>query len=279
VYDAQPNQPVPFRIDFSILIAVHTRLSLRGYPLFIEAHRTVLAPDGPRDARCHCIFFHGWNTSGGCLNGWKRTLGTMPGAEDWKFWRVDYPTHRWGFRKGAREVAEALRSTGENFENVILIGFSMGGVTARQMVADGFPCRALVSLCSPHEGITRWVPTHSPGTSSLHRRSGALRALNSDPIDIAARPRYHFFSITYEDRLGRHPHDGLIPVRSALGAHLGDVGTRRNIHLPHARIGMGAGPHLHALNPSEMPPAVETIARLMAESPCFGSQTPEPTET
>lgn len=235
-------------------------MRLAGVPLFVEAKKAAVFPDTPSGVR-HLIFLHGWNAGGGCLNDWQRTLRATAGP-GWCFWRVDYPTHRWNFARGAAEISAALHSTGREFQDVLLFGHSMGGVTARQLVADGFPCRALVALGSPHQGIARWVPAHSPGTASIHARSPQLRALNSNSCDVEARARYHFFSLTYRDCLGAHPHDGLIPRRSALGLKLGEVGTRHNTEFTYG-FPPGTKPHLRSLNPHDVPEVLAKMRELM----------------
>ena len=239
---------------------MHWRLRLRSVPLFIEAKKVVLSPDSLTGVR-HVIFIHGWNAGGGSLSAWQRELRAAAGPQ-WTFWRIDYPTHRWGFPRGAAEIARALRATGRDFEDVILFGFSMGGVTARQMVADGFPCRALMALGSPHRGVARWVPAHSPGTASIHARSRQLAALNRNAVDIAARGRYHFHSFTYRDRFGRHPHDGLIPRRSAQGPALGEVASRENTEFRYTWP-PGTEPHLRGMNPADVPLVVERMRDLL----------------
>jgi pimeloyl-ACP methyl ester carboxylesterase len=183
----------------------------------------------------HCILLHGWNSPADYMSSIKGALQNLPQAACWNFWSIDYPTHRRSFREGAREVARALAAQPHDFSGCVFVGFSMGGLVARQMVADGFGCRALVSICSPHEGLARWVPTHSPGTWSLSRSSVALRALNRNPIDRAHRDRYHLFAVTYRDRFGYHDDDTIVTARSALGARLGVVAERRKIHLEYGQ--------------------------------------------
>jgi hypothetical protein len=141
----------------------------------------------------------------------------------------------------------------------------MGGIVARQMVADGFPCRALVSLCSPHHGLAPWVPTLTPGTLSLSRSSAALRKLNQHPRDIASREKYNCFSTTYEDPTGTHPHDGLVARRSALGQYLGAVASRHNTHLRYDRFA-ATDPHLAGMNAATMQAAIGRCAEIMAQN-------------
>lgn len=239
---------------------MHWRLKLADVPLFIEAKKVVASADKPSGSR-HVIFLHGWNAGGGSLHAWQRALRPLA-DQSWTFWQVDYPTHRWSFARGAAEITSALRRTGRTFDEVILFGYSMGGVTARRMVADGFPCTALVALGSPHTGVARWVPSHSPGTASIHGRSRLLRALNTDPRDIAARERYHLFSLTYRDRFGWHPHDGLIPRRSALGLSLGEVASRTNTEFEYD-FPPGTRPHLRGMDPGDVPAAADALKLLL----------------
>jgi pimeloyl-ACP methyl ester carboxylesterase len=239
---------------------MHWRLKLAGVPLFIEAKKTIVSADRQTGSR-HVIFLHGWNAGGGSLLGWHHALRPFA-DESWTFWRVDYPTHRWGFRRGASDIANLLYATGREFEDVLFFGYSMGGVTARQMIADGFPCRALVALGSPHQGVARWVPAHSPSTASIHARSRDLRALNDNPRDITARVNYHFYSLTYRDSLGAHPHDGLIPRRSALGLALGEVATRADTEFRYT-FPPGTQPHLRGMNPTDVPLVLEKMKKLL----------------
>ncbi len=145
----------------------------------------------------------------------------------------------------------------------------MGGVIARQMVADGFPCRALVTICTPHVGPMFWVPRVTAGTRSLGKSSPQMRALNAHPRDLARRRDYHFFGLTYRDRFGFHDDDAVVSRTSALGEKLGEVGTRRAIELDYGR-GFGrstkSNPHVEGLNPHTMAPAIELCARLFAEN-------------
>lgn len=239
---------------------MHWRLRLPSVPLFIETKEAVLSSDSPIGTR-HVLFLHGWNAGGDSLAVWQRELRAVASPE-WTFWRIDYPTHRWSFTRAAAEIAHALRATGHDFEDVVIFGFSMGGVTARQMVADGFLCRALVALGSPHQGVARWVPAHSPGTASIRGRSRQLASLNRNPADIAARGRYHFYSLTYRDRFGRHPHDGLIPRRSAQGLTLGPVASRINTEFTYDWP-PGNEPHLRGMNPADVPVVAEKMRELL----------------
>ena len=232
-----------------------------GVPLFIEAKTTVVSPDRQSGNR-HIVFLHGWNAGGGSLLNWHDALRPFASSA-WTFWRVDVPTHRWGFRRGAAEIARVLRATNRTFEDVVFFGYSMGGVTARQLVADGFGCRALVALGSPHQGVARWVPAHSPGTASIHARSKSLQELNAHPTDIAARRNYHFYSISHRDRFGPHPHDGLIPRRSALGHNLGTIATRADTEFIY-NFPPGTAPHLRGMNPHDMPLVLEKMKELLS---------------
>lgn len=210
----------------------------------------------------HLVLLHGWNAHSSSLNSLRFALRALPQSRQWNLWSIDYPTHRWNFARGAQEIAAALHTTGGDFSETILLGYSMGGVVARQMNASAFPCRALVCLAAPHEGLARWVPTHSPGTASLHRRSKLLAKLNANADDAAARSRSYFFSITYSDVLGFHAHDGLVMRSSALGVSLGEVASRRNIHFSYPRIALHE-PHMRGMDARDMTPVIQTCARLM----------------
>ena len=210
----------------------------------------------------HLILLHGWNAGSASLDSLKLALRALPPSQEWNLWSVDYPTHRWNFRRGAREIAQSLRATNHDFSDTIFLGYSMGGVVARQIVADGFPFRALVSVAAPHQGLARWVPTHSPGTASIHRRSRLLKELNQSAADKAARFRYHFFSITYSDMVGFHAHDGLVTRSSALGDSLGEVASRENLDFVQRGFALHE-PHMRGMSARDMNAVIHTCARLM----------------
>ena len=222
-----------------------------------------LKPSSGREK--HCVLLHGWNSPGWFLREWKDALRALPQAAPWRFWLPDYPTHRFSFVRAASEVRRALLSQDANWDDVILIGYSMGGLVARQMARDGFPCRSLVTICSPHEGVLPWIPLPTIGPQSLWKSSTQLRNLNRDARDEKMRAHSHFFAISYHDRLGNHHHDGLVPERSARGDHLGNVAQRETIHLEYGReIApiIPVGPHVRGMNPQIMNPVLETCARL-----------------
>jgi pimeloyl-ACP methyl ester carboxylesterase len=213
----------------------------------------------------HCILLHGWNSPSWYMDGIQDALQALPTAQDWNFWQVEYPTHFRSFAKSAQTIAEALSQQPHEFSRVVLVGFSMGGLVARQMVADGFACDALVTICSPHEGTARWVPPHSPGTWALSRWSPLLRALNGNTIDQAARKRYYFFAVTYRDRLGHHEDDGIVTARSALGTGLGKVALRRKIKLNYGNeVGRRilGSPHARGMSPRVLAPVFDTCAEI-----------------
>jgi pimeloyl-ACP methyl ester carboxylesterase len=219
---------------------------------FIEPHSVSFQMQQAREATNsprHCILLHGWNSPSTYLDELQNALHDLPNAEKWHFWQVEYPTHRWTFERGAQEIKRVLNETGHDFSQSIFIGYSMGGIVARRMVAHGFPCHALLSICSPHQGLARWIVPHSPGTWSLSRWSQSLRKLNNDERDKAMRSRYHFYAITYRDRFGHHPHDGIVTQCSALGKNLGSVATRQIIALNYEHKLGGSEPHLRGMNP------------------------------
>lgn len=238
----------------------------RRMPVRAQATVPVLAKDAETTTSTqegrHCIVLHGWASSGDESRDLWAAVRGMPEASSWHFWDVTYDSQWTNFDESARRIVAALRREPIEFSDVILIGNSMGGVVARQMVALGFPCRALISICSPHHGPAPWIPVPNKGPRSISRRSPLLARLNRDPVDVAHRDRYHFFAITYEDALGQHEHDGIILASSALGLELGPVAQRERIHLRY-RTFATFDAHWRGRFAAHIPPVVKTLRVLM----------------
>jgi pimeloyl-ACP methyl ester carboxylesterase len=215
----------------------------------------------------HCILLHGWNSPSWYMDDIGETLRALPQAAGWHFWLVNYKTHWRSFADSARDISAAMHEQAHDFSHTVFVGFSMGGLVARQMVADGFSCRALVTIATPHQGTAPWVPPHSPGTWALSRWSTHLRALNTNPADKACRSRYHFFAVTYRDRLGYHDDDSIVTARSALGASLGPVAQRKKIQLNYGQeLGRRilGSPHARGMNSRLLKPVFDTCAEVFA---------------
>ncbi|MDF2439802.1 MAG: PGAP1-like protein [Abditibacteriota bacterium] len=209
----------------------------------------------------HCLVLHGWSLSERDVSDLTQTLSQLEGAQKWNFWDISYDTQWTSFPDSARRIAQSLRETGADFSQTILLGYSMGGLVARQMVADGWPCRALVTLCAPHQGPRRFLPPIGHGPRSLMRSNQLLSALNSHPRDIAMRERYHFFAVTYDDRLGHHEHDGIVSRPSALGMNLDGIGHRHTMALRYRSIA-AFDPHWRGKDPRFVRPALDCMTKL-----------------
>ncbi|MDF2441744.1 MAG: Palmitoyl protein thioesterase [Abditibacteriota bacterium] len=209
------------------------------------------------------------------MSRWQSALATRPEARGYRIWRATYDTHWKSFRRSARQLMREMRvqSTlnGIDWSDTVLIGYSMGGIVARQMVAYGFGCRALFALCSPHEGALGWMALRfalagDVGAGSLTSYNRALHLLNSHPRDCAHRDRYEYYAITYRDPRGEHAHDGVVSQDSALGEGLGPLGYRQTLVRHYAeRPFPFTRPHLGGMNPDVMRPALERLAQLLMQ--------------
>lgn len=225
-----------------------------------------MAPQTESPTGKHCILIHGWASDARAMRHVRDELRQLPAAEDWRFWDVSYDTTWTPFPDNARAVIAELKTREHDFERTILIGYSMGGLVARQMVAEGFPCEALVTLCTPHHGPVRWVPVPTRGPRSLAKWSRFTRALNRNPRDVSARSKYHFFAVTFRDRFGFHRNDGMVSQSSALGLELGEVASRQTMQLKYSvpvAAMMPFDPHWRAMFPRYIQPAIQHIGELM----------------
>ena len=199
---------------------------------------------------------HGWHSLYSPMRHLENELrARIPTA---RLWRVSYDSHWKPFPQSAREVSARLRAAGADPARTILVGYSMGGVVARSMVAQGFDARAVVCLCSPHLGPALHIPFGDVGSLSLQMAAGYLPQLNADPRDRARRNDYFFQSVTFRDALGEYRHDRIVSARSASGQGLG-VPNRANTHLTFQGIAPGPLPHLGGMNPANVGGALRFI--------------------
>ncbi len=205
---------------------------------------------------------HGWHSLYAPMRHLEAELrGRVPTA---RLWRVSYDSHWKPFPQSAREVSARLRAAGALPERTVLVGYSMGGVVARSMVAQGFDARAVVCLCSPHLGPALHIPFGDVGSFSLQPPAGYIPQLNADPRDRARRGNYFFQSVTFRDALGEYRHDRIVSQRSARGQGLG-VSNHANTHLTFQGIAPGPLPHLGGMNPHHVPHALAFIEERLGE--------------
>jgi pimeloyl-ACP methyl ester carboxylesterase len=232
-------------------------------------HDIALQHFEPRSGKAsnrHCLILHGWASDASALMRIREYLRVAPQAADWNFWDITYDTTWQPFPQSAVQILGKLKSTGHDFSETLVIGYSMGGLVARQLVAEGLPCSNLMTLCTPHHGPVRWMPIPTRGPRSLGNWSRHTKTLNHHPRDIENRKRYHFFGITYTDTFGFHNHDGMVSKASAMGEKLGEVATRRVMQLKYSvpiSMLMPVDPHWRGMFPKYIGPALRHAAELM----------------
>jgi pimeloyl-ACP methyl ester carboxylesterase len=218
----------------------------------VRPRTATVEPCGPVTevgARGSCVVLHGWDSVGKHMNDLCAALRNLPSAAGWNFYLPTYETHLETFVQAAQHLYPLIHPLSRP---LILVGYSMGGIVARQMILDGLQIKALVTTCSPHLGMGRWIPPIvDAGVWSMSWFSPDLNRLNNSPQELRHRHLYHLFAITCRDRWGQHPDDGVIPVQSALGLSLGPVSEQVTIHLDYRDQIAGADPH----HPRGMDPA------------------------
>jgi len=240
--------------------------SLRAVLRKREVHIVDIAPQMETAESKHCILIHGWASDARAMRHVRDELRALPEAASWRFWDVSYDTTWTSFPDNARAIIQELKNRDYDFSRTILIGYSMGGLVARQMVAEGFPIEALVTLCTPHHGPVRWVPVPTRGPRSLAKWSRFTRQLNRNANDAAARKKYHFFAVTFRDKFGAHKNDGMVSQKSALGLELGEVASRQTMKLKYSipvSALMPFDPHWRAMFPRYIQSAIRHIGELM----------------
>lgn len=231
------------------------RLLHRRVPLRVWA----VQPQDAETAHGDIVLLHGWGLNAQSLDYMVAALGRI--CPHRRIWRVTYDTNWTAWEHSARDILNELRAQNPNWHDTILVGYSMGGIVARSIVAQGFEARAVVTLCSPHHGPLPYLIF--PGPRSLSRHNVMMRALNENPRDIEARARLHCLAIVYRDLLGSHHHDGMVAEPSALGSHLGPVASRHSTMLHYSNTAW-YDPHWRGKDPYYLPAALEAIAAIDA---------------
>ncbi len=208
-----------------------------------------------------CILLHGWNSSGNDMLRIRDAIARFPKANNYRFWWVTYDTNA-PFKDNAKKIIDLLNKQNQNFNDCLMVCYSMGGVVGRSMVVQGFNIKHLVTICTPHLGLAPWIPTPTSGTMSIAPWSQDLRELNNNPRDIAKRKSYYFFGITYTDIRGVHNDDAIVEFNSAVG---GALGTVKRVNIPLAYNGGFAGtdPHARGMDPNYLAPMLQQINELL----------------
>lgn len=197
-----------------------------------------------------CILLHGWNSEAVSMHRLRDALYSLPEATGWDFISLSYESNSKSFKENAKGISKSLIDLNLDLETTILIGYSTGGLIARQMIAEGFPCQALITICTPHEGILPWVTTPDITSMSLHMFSEDLAALNQNNRDINSRHTYYLFGIYSKDFSGIHYDDGIVELDSALGMNVFEnVAFRQSIRLDYDFMA-GANPHIKGIDPT-----------------------------
>ncbi len=221
--------------------------------LFLPKRVHLATLDAPKPL--HCVIMHGWHSLYAPLNRVENALRSGPNGDAVRFWQVTYDTHWKTFGQSAREIAVSLRKQGVEPKNTLLVGYSMGGVVARAMIAQGFDAAGALCLCSPHFGPAPWMPSGDLGSLSIAPWGDKLARLNRHPRDIARRGDYFFQAFTFRDRSGWQHHDRIVTERSALASGLEGSITRQSTELHYPNLAPGCDPHLHGMAPEFLPEA------------------------
>jgi len=227
-----------------------------------------LAPLEAGDTPKHCVLLHGWGSSGRDMQHWASALRDTPAGRQFDFWIPTYDTAWRTFPQSARGIKVLLENTSFDFSHTLILGYSMGGLVARELARTGFPFQQLVTLCSPHHGAAPWIPLIWRRSNTLRGDSALLRDLNSNTGDFSLRSRYHFWGMTYNDPCGPHQHDGIVELPSAMGERVAGTMHREIFSLDFKVPVVGArlsSPHVYALFPTQVPRGLKLLSELMQE--------------
>jgi len=228
----------------------------------VQPRTPAVEPCGPVTkvgARGSCVLLHGWGSVGHDMGRLCEAFWKLPSAARWNFYTATYETHTKTFVQAAQDLRPKIRVL---TQPLILLGYSMGSLVGRQMIMDGLPIKALVTICGPHEGLG-WIPGVDGGTWSMQPDSPELTKLNGSPKERAHRKFYHWFAISCHDLWGEHSDDGVVRVPSALGMSLGPVAERVKIHLDYDGRPAFVDPHHRGMDDKCLQPLLDTCSTLL----------------
>jgi pimeloyl-ACP methyl ester carboxylesterase len=225
----------------------------------VQPTKASIEPCGPTGGkRGSCVLLHGWDADGSSMKSICTAL--HPLATGWNLYVATYETHTETFVDAAHDLRPLLQPP-QLASPLILVCYSEGGVVARQLIANGLPVSALVTICTPHLGIM-WPIAVDVGSNSVLPTSPELKALNASAAEKAHRGVYHCFGITCTDALGPHPDDCVVRIESALAETLGAVAEQVTIPLDYNGYIAGWDPHLQGMNPKRLQPVLNTCSTL-----------------
>jgi len=223
-------------------------------------------PAADDSSQKHCIILHGWGATGRDMRHWAEALAATEAGKSAHFWIPTYDTSWRTFPQSARAIKVLLERQQFDFNHTLILGYSMGGLVARELARAGFSFEQLVTLCTPNQGAAPWVPILWRRTTTLKANSDLLKNLNSSNGDAILRSKYHFCGLTYSDPSGEHQHDGIVEISSALGQKLGDAPARQTYSVDINNLVTGfnlSTPHICALYPQRIPAAFEKMKTLL----------------
>lgn len=208
--------------------------------------------EGERDK--HLILIHGLHGDGAfdtdddqmrefylaLLHG-KTEDGEAPCLDGYNVWALTYNTVLMPFDVSGSWLADELsRMTEYDFSGAIVVGYSMGGLIGRVLVAKGFNFKYLVTIDTPHQGpmdgwnLGAWAaffllgaPNYFVhGIDSLFWGSGSQHLIHDSKLDQEKRKTsYAFYATGYHQAPGAafEPSDDVVPIHSQLSMDDGDV--------------------------------------------------------
>lgn len=140
------------------------------------------------------VLIHGiFNT--GHVMAWMRNKLTAQGHECFAPTLAPFDG-RHGIEHAAQQLKQAIEQRFGTDDNIVLVGFSMGGIVARyylQILGGAARTEALFSISSPHQGsYLAFLPYPSKGMRQLRPNSELLKLLDEVQQPIANMPLYSY---------------------------------------------------------------------------------------
>lgn len=193
-------------------------------------------PTKERNSKRLFVVLQGYLHSDESVRDWANYIASQPAIKGDLIYAT-YNYYLFTFRELGRDLYNKLQQkfpNGGNYEEIIFIGYSMGGMVARSIVSLGYPFARLYTLCSPHHGMFNFLNVPlilGRGYDSLKWGSYDLWYIWRMRQDQINRAKFYCIGYYYtiNNRRNKFLDDTAMALKSSTGGHFDKVYKRKSV--------------------------------------------------